>query len=115
MPSIRGLLIVPALLAASVHAAPTCPPGRPRLIIYHAGSLSAALKPVESLFEQRSGVCIVDVAGGSVQAARDVTDERLYTGMPKFRSNALLEWRVAAVPGAGAEPGLAVRREAAGQ
>ncbi len=64
---------MPALLAASVHAAPTCPPGRPRLIIYHAGSLSAALKPVESLFEQRSGVCIVDVAGGSVQAARDVT------------------------------------------
>ena len=28
-----------------------------------------------------------------------VTDGRQYTGMPKFRSNALLEWRVAAVPG----------------
>ncbi len=49
------------------------PPG---LIIYHAGSLSAALKAVEDLYTQRTGIRILNVAGGSVSLARQVTAGR---------------------------------------
>ena len=58
-------------LAASANA--VCPPGTPQLIIYHAGSLNAAFSAVEALITERTGVCVTDVAAGSVDAARRVT------------------------------------------
>jgi molybdate/tungstate transport system substrate-binding protein len=51
----------------------SCAPGAPRLVIQHAGSLSAAFKVVEKVFTERTGTCVVDVAGGSVATARNVT------------------------------------------
>jgi hypothetical protein len=39
-------------------------PGAPQLIIYHAGSLSAAFAAAEQLFTQQTGVCVTDVAAG---------------------------------------------------
>jgi ABC-type molybdate transport system substrate-binding protein len=39
----------------------------------HAGSLSAAFAAVEQLFTQQTGVCVTDVAAGSVDAARRIT------------------------------------------
>ena len=58
-------------LAASANA--VCVPGAPQLIIYHAGSLSAAFAAAEQLFTQQTGVCVTDVAAGSVDAARRIT------------------------------------------
>jgi molybdate/tungstate transport system substrate-binding protein len=43
------------------------------VIIYHAGSLSAAFSQVEKLFTQQTGICVIDVAAGSVDLARRVT------------------------------------------
>ena len=51
----------------------TCAPGSPQLIIFHAGSLTAAFSPLERLFTQQTGICVTDVAAGSVDAARQVT------------------------------------------
>jgi ABC-type molybdate transport system substrate-binding protein len=45
----------------------------PQLIIYHAASLTATFSQVEKLFTERTGICIVDVAAGSVDAARHIT------------------------------------------
>ena len=63
------------LLLASTHATAQepCPADKPQLIIYHAGSVSAAFKAVEKAFTEQTGVCVVDRAGGSVSAARQVT------------------------------------------
>jgi ABC-type molybdate transport system substrate-binding protein len=60
-------------LAESASAQSTCAPGAEQLIIYHAGSLTAAFSPVEKLFTQQTGVCVVDVSSGSVDAARRIT------------------------------------------
>jgi len=60
-------------LAAAPAAAQTCAPGTPQLIIYHAGSLTAAFSPIEKLYTQQTGVCVVDAAAGSVDAARQIT------------------------------------------
>ena len=51
----------------------SCAPGQSSLIIYHAGSLSAAFTAVEKLFTQQTGTCITDVAAGSLDAARRVS------------------------------------------
>ncbi len=50
-----------------------CPQGKPQLIIYHAGSLSTAFKAVADLYTKQSGVCVEDVAGGSVSLARKLS------------------------------------------
>ena len=50
-----------------------CAPGQSSLIIYHAGSLSAAFTAVEKLFTQQTGACVTDVAAGSLDAARRVS------------------------------------------
>jgi ABC-type molybdate transport system substrate-binding protein len=71
-PSIVCLLATGLLaLAGSAHA--DCPSGVPQLIIYHAGSLTAAFSAVENLFSQQTGVCVTDIAAGSVDAARRIT------------------------------------------
>ncbi len=51
----------------------SCAPGQGSLIIYHAGSLSAAFTAVEKLFTEQTGTCITDVAAGSLDAARRVS------------------------------------------
>jgi len=60
-------------LAGPAAAQTACPPGSQQLIIYHAGSLTAAFSQVEKLFTQQTGVCVIDVAAGSVDLARRVT------------------------------------------
>jgi hypothetical protein len=40
------------------------------------GSLRAAFTPIDKLFTQQMGICVVDAAGGSVDAARRVTSLR---------------------------------------
>ena len=71
----RGLGALVALGAAAPHAAELagCPADTPQLIVYHAGSLTASFKALEQRFTADTGVCVVDVAGGSVDAARQVT------------------------------------------
>jgi molybdate/tungstate transport system substrate-binding protein len=58
-------------LAASARAA--CAADSPQLVIYHAGSLTAAFTQVEKLYTQETGVCVVDVSAGSVDLARRIT------------------------------------------
>jgi molybdate/tungstate transport system substrate-binding protein len=58
---------------AAAHAQPACAPGTPQLIVIHAGSLSAAFQAVEKAFTEQTGVCVVDIAGGSVSGARNIT------------------------------------------
>ncbi len=57
----------------SAHAQSDCASNPNALIIYHAGSLSAAFTAVEKLFTQQTGACITDVAAGSLDAARRVS------------------------------------------
>jgi ABC-type molybdate transport system substrate-binding protein len=61
------------LLVQPAGAQGTCAPGSPQLIIYHAGSLTAAFSPIERLFTLQTGICVTDVSAGSVDAARRVT------------------------------------------
>jgi molybdate/tungstate transport system substrate-binding protein len=63
-------------LTDPAQAQSVCAPGSPSLIIYHAGSLTAAFSAVEKLFTRQTGICITDVAAGSVDAARRVTAGR---------------------------------------
>lgn len=70
---ISVLALVMLLLIGSVQAQSACDPNSPQLIIYHAGSLTAAFSQVEKIFTQQTGVCVTDVAAGSVDAARRVT------------------------------------------
>src|SRR5215469_3189934 len=67
------LLCAAAVLPPFASANSACAPGTPQLIIYHAGSLTAAFSAVEALFTQQTGVCVTDVAAGSVDGARRVT------------------------------------------
>lgn len=66
-------LIFLSLFAGIAVAKEPCPAGEPQLIIYHPGSVSTAFTALEDLYTKQSGVCVVDVAGGSVSLARQVT------------------------------------------
>lgn len=72
------------LAACIVEAREPCPAGAQQLIVYHAGSLSAGLTPIEELFTQQTGVCVVDIAGASVgilrRAAADHLPIDIYAG-----------------------------------
>lgn len=48
-------------------------PTSQQLIVYHAGSLSAAFTPVEKAFTCQTGVQVQDMTGGSVDLLRQVT------------------------------------------
>lgn len=72
-PGRLALLVAACGLAGSAGAGEPCAPGTPQLIVYHAGSLSAAFRAVEALYTQQSGVCVEDHAGGSVDFARKLT------------------------------------------
>ena len=65
-----------ALGAAGAANAATCAPGSPQLVISHAGSLTSSFGPVETLFTQRTGVCVIDLSGGSVKLARQLLKDR---------------------------------------
>jgi len=53
---------------------PACVPGsNQQLIIYRAGSLTRAFKPIEDEFTCQTGIQIKDVAMGSVDAGRQIT------------------------------------------
>jgi ABC-type molybdate transport system substrate-binding protein len=64
------------LLTGFAGAQETCAPGQPQLVIVHAGSVSAAFAAVEARYTQQTGVCVVDIAGGSVSAARKIASGR---------------------------------------
>ncbi|MDO9712498.1 substrate-binding domain-containing protein [Paracraurococcus lichenis] len=75
----RILTFAPAILGAaaalgsrSARAQAGCGTG-PQLSVYHAGSLSAAFTPLETLFTQQTGICVTDASAGSLDAARRVT------------------------------------------
>jgi molybdate/tungstate transport system substrate-binding protein len=68
-----SMALMAFLLSGRLAAQTTCPAGVPQLIIYHAGSLTAAFTQVEKLFTQQTGICVIDVAAGSVDAARQIT------------------------------------------
>jgi molybdate/tungstate transport system substrate-binding protein len=63
-------------LAQPAAAQSSCAPGSQQLIIYHAGSLTAAFSQVEKSFTQQTGICVTDVSAGSVDLARRVTAGR---------------------------------------
>ncbi len=67
------LLVGAAACTPPAEAQTSCAPGAPALIIYHAGSLTAAFTAVEKLFVAQTGACITDVSAGSVDLARRVT------------------------------------------
>lgn len=52
---------------------PCVPPNGGQLVIYRAGSLTAAFKPIVEAFSCQTGVVVKDVAMGSVDAARQIT------------------------------------------
>ncbi len=69
-----------AALAASTFMAPVVAaqsncvqPNAQQLIVYHAGSLTAAFTPVEQAFTCQTGVQVTDMTGGSVDLLRQVT------------------------------------------
>jgi molybdate/tungstate transport system substrate-binding protein len=77
-PALGGLCAVAfaasTLVAPVVAAQSNCvQPGSQQLIVYHAGSLTAAFTPVEQAFTCQTGVQVTDVTGGSVDLARQVT------------------------------------------
>jgi molybdate/tungstate transport system substrate-binding protein len=53
--------------------AQTCVPPSGQLIIYRAGSLTRAFKPLEEKFTCQTGIQVKDVAMGSVDAGRQIT------------------------------------------
>ena len=59
-----------ALLVAGLGLARAGDP--PALTVAHAGSISAGLKAVAELYTQRTGVKVVEIAGGSVSLARRI-------------------------------------------
>jgi molybdate/tungstate transport system substrate-binding protein len=71
-----GMLLFALIVWSKGTHAAACADDVPRLIIYHAGSLNAAFTSVEKVFTERTGICVVDVASGSVDAARRVTTGR---------------------------------------
>jgi ABC-type molybdate transport system substrate-binding protein len=62
-------------VAGAANATP-CAPGSPQLVVSHAGSLTSSFLPVEALFTERTGVCVVDLSGGSVKLARQLLQDR---------------------------------------
>lgn len=70
-----GLVLLPLSLASSAFSqAQQCVPlSQQKLVIYRAGSLTAAFKPVIADFTCQTGIQVTDVAGASVDKARQCT------------------------------------------
>jgi molybdate/tungstate transport system substrate-binding protein len=69
-------LTLAAFIQATTAAAQTtncAPPSNRQLIIYRAGSLTRAFKPLEAAFTCQTGIQVKDEAMGSVDAGRQIT------------------------------------------
>ena len=63
-----------SLASLAVAQTPNCvPPSNQQLIIYRAGSLTRAFKPLNPAFTCQTGIQVKDVAMGSVDAGRQIT------------------------------------------
>lgn len=70
----RALLLTLLLTSAAVAQTTNCaPPSNAQLIIYRAGSLTRAFKPLIDTFTCRTGIQVKDNAMGSVDAGRQIT------------------------------------------
>src|SRR5277367_6144996 len=71
----RTLLFLALSLASAASAqTPKCvPPSSQQVIIYRAGSLTRAFKPLEDAFTCQTGIQVKDSAMGSVDAGRQIT------------------------------------------
>jgi molybdate/tungstate transport system substrate-binding protein len=70
----RALLLTLFLASAAAAQTKDCmPPSTQQLIIYRAGSLTRAFKPLEAAFTCQTGIQVKDVAMGSVDAGRQIT------------------------------------------
>jgi molybdate/tungstate transport system substrate-binding protein len=69
-----SLLFVGGLAMLANAQKPDCvPPSNEQLIIYRAGSLTRAFKPLEEIFTCQTGIQVKDFAMGSVDAGRQIT------------------------------------------
>ncbi len=71
-PLLALALATPGVSTSATAGAAPCASDAPRLVISHAGSLTSSFVPVEAEFTRRTGVCVVDLSGGSVKLARDL-------------------------------------------
>src|ERR1700691_674604 len=70
----RAVLLTLALASAAIAQTTNCaPPSNQQLIIYRAGSLTRAFKPLEAAFTCQTGIQVKDEAMGSVDAGRQIT------------------------------------------
>jgi molybdate/tungstate transport system substrate-binding protein len=68
------VLLAHVLASAAAAQTPNCvPPSNQQLIIYRAGSLTGAFKPLEESFTCQTGIQVKDMAMGSVDAGRQIT------------------------------------------
>ena len=73
---LRLLLAITVTSAAVAQTTNCVPPSTQQLIIYRAGSLTRAFAPLEKIFMCQTGIQIKDVAMGSVDAGRQITDRK---------------------------------------
>ncbi len=64
------LTLLMFLLVGSTEAQGACDPNAPQLIIYHAGSVTAAFAQVEQIIKQQTEICVTDVAAGRGESGR---------------------------------------------
>jgi molybdate/tungstate transport system substrate-binding protein len=70
----RAILLTLLLASAVTAQTRNCmPPSNQQLIIYRAGSLTRAFKPLEAAFTCQTGIQVKDQAMGSVDAGRQIT------------------------------------------
>jgi molybdate/tungstate transport system substrate-binding protein len=67
------LLLAASPMPAAVAQSSCVPATNQQLIVYHAGSLTAAFMPVEQAFTCQTGIQVQDATGGSVDLMRQVT------------------------------------------
>src|SRR3984893_17912411 len=70
------LLSLSLASAAAAQTANCVPAANQQLIIYRAGSLTRAFKPLEATFTCQTGIQVKDMAMGSVDAGRQITAGR---------------------------------------
>src|SRR5579863_9338788 len=71
---LRALLLTLYMASVAVAQTTSCaPPSGQQLIIYRAGSLTRAFKPLEAAFTCETGIQVKDQAMGSVDAGRQIT------------------------------------------
>ncbi len=68
-----SLLTLSLASAATAQTSNCVPQSSQQLVIYRAGSLTRAFKPLEEKFTCQTGIQVKDVAMGSVDAARQIT------------------------------------------